>query len=103
MLLLHARLGDDIGNFISELGNLRRVLLDVLERLIAEHLRHWGSLLSQPSSLQLALGRRQLLYEGMQAAQRASVSSAMTFVDQEGVYKTSPLTGLAACTATGGV
>ena len=68
MLLLHASLGDDIGNLIGELRNLRRVLLDVLERLIAEHLRHWGSLLSQPSSLQLALGRRQLLSEGMQAA-----------------------------------
>src|SRR5919198_3946720 len=49
MLLLHARLSDDIGNFISELGNLRRVLLDVLKRLITQRLRHWCSLLSQPS------------------------------------------------------
>ena len=30
MLLLHASLGDDIGQLIGELSNLRRVLLDVL-------------------------------------------------------------------------
>jgi hypothetical protein len=103
MLLLHARSGDDIGNFISELGNLRRVLLDVLKRLITERLWHWCSLLSKPSRLPLVLGRRQLLHEGMQAAQRASMSSAMTFVDKEGVCKTSPHNGLAACAASGGV
>src|SRR5262249_55108061 len=46
MLLLHARLGDHIGELLGELGNLRRVLRDVLKRLIAERLRHCGSLLS---------------------------------------------------------
>ena len=38
-LLLHASLGDDIGQLIGELGNRRRGLLDVLERLIAARLR----------------------------------------------------------------
>jgi 50S ribosome-binding GTPase len=46
MLLLHASLGDDIGKLIGELRNLRRVLLDVLERLITERLRHGYSLLA---------------------------------------------------------
>jgi hypothetical protein len=49
MLLLHASLGNDIGQLIGELGNRRRVLLDVLERLIAERLWHWCSLLSPPA------------------------------------------------------
>src|SRR4029434_1573214 len=74
MLVLHARLGDDIGKFISELGNLRRVLLDVLERLITEHLRHWCSLLSQPSSLQLASVSCQLLSKNLRGYQSGIVS-----------------------------
>jgi hypothetical protein len=36
MLLFHARLRDDISQLIGQLGNLPRVLLDVLERLIAD-------------------------------------------------------------------